>query len=71
MGAAYVIFGKSVPAKNLAIGTIAAVVGGVQLSSYMGGEAAAAPAAPAAAKPAEGDFDVEKAINEFIAGDKQ
>lgn len=68
MGAAYVIFGKSVPAKWLALGTIGAVVAGASLA-MSGPEAAVADsgAAVPVAKSQEGEMDVEKAINEFIA----
>lgn len=73
MGAAYVILGKNVPARYLAIGTIASVIGGVQLNSFLGsasstGESAAPAAAP---KAQEGEMDIEKAINDFISSDKE
>lgn len=81
MGAAYNILGKSVQPHWLAIGTIATVVGGVNLNSILSSvgaapapaatpaPAAAAPAAPAA--PASGEFDVEKAINDFLASTEE
>jgi F-type H+-transporting ATPase subunit k len=70
MGAAYNIFGKMVPPHYLAVGTIAAVVGGVKLATMGDSDKAAAPApaTPAAAPAAaDGELDVEKAINDFLA----
>ncbi|TID30433.1 hypothetical protein CANINC_000944 [Pichia inconspicua] len=74
MGAVYNILGKNVPSQYLAIGTLAAVIGGVQLNSFLGSQQPAAPATPAATTPAaaDGELDVEKAINDFLASnDKQ
>lgn len=71
MGAAYNILGKMVPSHYLAIGTLATVVGGVQLNSLLSGAEApaAAPVAPAATS--SGELDVEKAINEFLASSEE
>lgn len=78
MGAAYNILGKSVQPHWLAIGTIATVVGGVNLNSILSSVGAApapaatpAPAAAAPAAPAGGEFDVEKAINDFLASTEE
>lgn len=67
MGAVYNILGKNIPSQYLALGTLAAVVGGIQANSFLGSQEAAAPAPAAAAPAAEGELDVEKAINEFLA----
>ena len=57
-----------VPPHYLAVGTIAAVVGGVKLATMGDSDKAAAPATPAAAPAAaDGELDVEKAINDFLA----
>lgn len=73
MGAVYNILGKNVPSHYLAIGTLAGVVGGIQLNSFLGSQQPAAPATPAATPAAaSGELDVEKAINDFLASnDKQ
>jgi hypothetical protein len=72
MGAAYNIMGKLVPPHYLAIGTIGAVVGGVQLNSFLSKSskpaAATTESAPAPASTGnDGELDVEKAINDFLA----
>ncbi|GMM29298.1 hypothetical protein DAMA08_020140 [Martiniozyma asiatica (nom. inval.)] len=71
MGAAYTILGKAVPSHYLAIGTLASVVGGVKLNSFLGASekpAAAPAAAPAAPKD---ELDVEKAISDFLSSSEK
>ncbi|KAG0679088.1 Vacuolar protein sorting-associated protein 29 [Pichia californica] len=66
MGASYNILGKQVASQWLAIATLAGVVGGIKLNSFLAADAPAADA-PAAPAPAAGELDVEKAINDFLA----
>lgn len=73
MGAAYNILGKNVPSRYLALGTIATVIGGVQLNSLLGSSepAKATPAPAPVAASSEGELDVEKAINDFLASNDE
>lgn len=72
MGAAYNILGKQVAPHWLAIGTLATVVGGVQLNSFLGSsKSVPEPAANSAPAAASGELDVEKAINDFLASNDE
>lgn len=72
MGAAYNILGKQVAPHWLAIGTLATVVGGVKLNSFLGAsKTAEEPVATPAPAAASGELDVEKAISDFLASNDE